>query len=320
MPRTDFDGDGRDDIIWQNSLSGSVMNWRGQADGSFLYNESAGMDPWAIGDLVGIGDFNADGRSDTLWKTSRGEVFLSETFQDGAFYFTWSLGFVAKVPTSSSVAGVGDFNGDGRDDIIWRSSTGVASLWLAKDSYVFANAQVNGGQAISLGWKVAGIADFNGDGKDDLLWRHDNGMITTWLGQVGGFRDNSAKAGQWVSNELKIAGVGDFNGDGHADLLWRGGAGSIATWLGDASGGFLGKKLDGGQPIADEWQIVGTGDYNGDGHDDILLRREDGTITNWLGQDDGRFASNAEHSYYSVDLVWQMPGHAHFSGQAQWDY
>ena len=131
MPRTDFNGDGRDDILWRNSQSGVVISWLGQSDGGFVYNDAAGMDPWAIGRLVGIGDIDADGRSDTLWHSDNGELYLSQTFPDGAFYFHWSLGFVARVSTDWNVIGMGDFNGDGRDDILWRSESGIVTDWLS---------------------------------------------------------------------------------------------------------------------------------------------------------------------------------------------
>jgi hypothetical protein len=38
-------------------------------------------------------------------------------------------------------------------------------------------------QSLDLSLKVAGVGDFNGDGKADILWRNDDGTITDWLGQ-----------------------------------------------------------------------------------------------------------------------------------------
>jgi hypothetical protein len=41
-------------------------------------------------------------------------------------------------------------------------------------------------------WHVVGIGDFNGDARDDILWRNDNGTVTNWLGQTNGsFADNA---------------------------------------------------------------------------------------------------------------------------------
>ncbi len=41
-------------------------------------------------------------------------------------------------------------------------------------------------------WQVEGIGDFNGDGRDDILWRNDTGLddSTGWARRTGGFADN----------------------------------------------------------------------------------------------------------------------------------
>ena len=43
---------------------------------------------------------------------------------------------------------------------------------------------------------MASIGDFNGDGRDDILFRNDNGAITNWLGTAsGGWLGNYANGG-----------------------------------------------------------------------------------------------------------------------------
>lgn len=43
--------------------------------------------------------------------------------------------------------------------------------------------------------KVASVANFHGDGRDDILWRQDNGALTSWLGRAdGGFTGSDAAA------------------------------------------------------------------------------------------------------------------------------
>jgi Ca2+-binding RTX toxin-like protein len=58
---------------------------------------------------------------------------------------------------------------------------------------------------VGTDWKVAGIGDFNGDGKDDVLWRSDTGQTTDWLGTAsGGFIDNYANAASFVPTNWQV--------------------------------------------------------------------------------------------------------------------
>ncbi len=161
----------------------------------------------------------------------------------------------------------GDFNADGKADILWRDgTTGDNYLYLMNGTTV-----VGGGYLpnVPVAWSVAGSADFDGDGKSDILWRNsttgDNYLYlmngTTVVG--GGYLPNVPVA--W-----SVVGIADFDGDGKSDILWRN------STTGDnylyqmngitvVGGGYLPNA-----PVA--WSVMGTGDFNGDGKADILWR------------------------------------------------
>ena len=69
---------------------------------------------------------------------------------------------------SWTVAGSGDYNGDGRSDILWRNtSTGGNVIWRSASS-----ATPQAVTMFSTAWRVAGSGDYNGDQRADILWRN----------------------------------------------------------------------------------------------------------------------------------------------------
>ena len=54
------------------------------------------------------------------------------------------------------------------------------------------------------------------------------------------------------------------------------------------------------------WKVVATGDYNGDGRDDILWRHTDGTLSNWLGTATGGFTPNDANAAAPVPVSWEV--------------
>jgi len=109
------------------------------------------------------------------------------------------------VGSAWEAAGTGDFNGDGRDDVLWRNAgNGDVREWLGQANGGFFGNSAAASSA-SLAWQIEGIGDYNGDGRDDVLWHNSNGAITDWLAQANGsFVNNGSNAnlsvgGVWVA-------------------------------------------------------------------------------------------------------------------------
>src|SRR3954466_4393439 len=124
---TDFDGNGRSDILWRNAATGE--NYLYLMIGLAIVNEGGLRtiedQDWQV---AGAGDFNGDGRTDILWRNSvSGENYLY--FMNGLSIM--SEGYLRTVADHSwQLAGVGDFDGDGKDDILWRN-------FSSGENYVF---------------------------------------------------------------------------------------------------------------------------------------------------------------------------------------
>ncbi len=125
-------------------------------------------------------------------------------------------------------------------------------------------------------------ADFQGDGKSDILWRNSStGQDAIWL-----MNGTSSTAQLFITPvadpSWQMVGTGDFDGDGNSDILWRNRTtGLNAIWL---MNGTSSKAQAFITTVADaNWKIVGVGDFDGDGRADILWRNSStGQNAIWL--------------------------------------
>jgi len=271
--------DARADILWRNTTTGDVVVWLTNATGNgvaSVVNWGGGSTAWII---EGQGDLNKDGRADILWRnTTTGDVVVWMTNATGngvASVVNWG-----GAPTAYSIAGVGDLNGDGRADILWRNTTtGDVVVWLTNSTSTGVATVATVGGA-PLAWSIAGVGDTNGDGWADILWRNTTtGDVVVWL-MNGTQVLNWGVLPQPAILEWTIAGVGDANGDGKADLIWRHTSGNVVVWLLNGLQ-ILSTANVGGAPVA--YTIAGVGDVNGDGRTDIVFRNDNtGAVVVWL--------------------------------------
>ena len=251
----DFNGDGRDDILWQHD-NGAIFNFLGKANGGVENNGSnsyTALSPiWSV---VGIGDFNGDSRDDVLFRQSGGVITNWLGTASGGFTDNGSNLFTL-VDSAWQVAGIGDFNGDGRDDILFRDGNGAIFNFLGKTNGGVLNNGDNIYTVVDNAWHIAGVGDFNGDGRDDILWRNDNGAVFTFLSTAnGGVINNGDNSYAAMSNVWHVEAIGDYNGDGRDDILWRHDNGTIIDWLGTATGGFTDNSANLFTSIATQWHI-----------------------------------------------------------------
>jgi hypothetical protein len=266
-----FDGDGKTDILWRDTASGTVAIW--------LMNGTAISSPGVPGSIPtewqikGVGDFNGNGKTDILWRnTISGTVAIWLMNGTGVS----SVGVPGSVPADWQIKGVGDFNGDGKPDILWQQpSSGTVAVWLMNGTAIYS-VGVTG--SIPADWQIKGVGDFDGDGKTDILLQHTGGWVVIWL--MNGSVISSTGLPDWVPADWQIKGVGDFNADGKADILWQQpSSGTVAIWFMNGTA-IASRGIPGSIPST--WQIKDVGDYNGDGKADILWQHTSGTVAIWL--------------------------------------
>ncbi len=211
--RADFNGDGKSDVIWQNSTTGECSLWlmNGTTVGSVV---SLGVVSHDL-QIGGTGDFNGDGKADIVWQDSAtGEcsVWLMAGPTVGS---TASLGLVTP---DWQLRRTGDFNGDGQSDVLWQNSaTGDCALWLMNGTVISRIVSLG---TVSPDLMLTGTGDFNQDGQSDILWQNSvTGAYGVWL--MAGTTIGSNVSLGTVALDWQMSGAGDLNADGRSDILWQ---------------------------------------------------------------------------------------------------
>jgi hypothetical protein len=89
--------------------------------------------------------------------------------------------------------------------VLWRDDSGLITDWLGMANGGFGSNWANSTASVPTDWDVVGTGDFNGDHRDDVLWRNDNGLTVDWLGTAsGGFIDNYANAASFVPTNWQV--------------------------------------------------------------------------------------------------------------------
>jgi hypothetical protein len=173
------------------------------------------------------------------------------------------------------VMGTADFNGDGKTDLLMhRAQTGEVYLWYMNGTTVSGSTLTTPPNMDPI-WRVVATADFNADGKPDILWRHTtSGQLRVWT-MNGALRLQELETAPNGLADLnwRVAGAGDFNADGKPDILWRHAvSGRNVAWLMDGLARISGSFLNPDTVADTNWQMAGVGDFNADGKPDVLWR------------------------------------------------
>ena len=125
--------------------------------------------------IVGVGDFNGDGRADIVWHhkdTHETQLWFMKDYRvSGRATVLGEDGKAAFVGPPFSIVGVGDFNKDGKADLVWHNSTtGETQIWYMDGYQVKGRQTVLGedGKAALVGgvgstWSIVGIKNFTRD-------------------------------------------------------------------------------------------------------------------------------------------------------------
>ena len=262
---TDFNGDRQPDLIWQNASTWQVVvwymgGWQGSQFQGSTWLSQAGVHHWRI---VAARDFNRDGRPDLVWQNDvTWEVVVWYMGGPQGNSLLGGNGLASTDVAGWRVVGTGDFNGDGKPDLVWQNDfTWEVVVWYMGGPQ--GNSLLGGNGLASTdvaGWRVVGTGDFNGDGKPDLVWQNDfTWQVVVWY--MGGPQGNSFLGGNGLASTdvagWRVVGTGDFNGDSKPDLVWQNDfTWEVVVWY---MGGPQGNSLLGGNGLASDvagWRAI----------------------------------------------------------------
>ena len=145
----DVDGDGRSEVAFGTQLYSMDSN------GSFVLRST-------VPELDFVGDVNGDGKSDRIDFTNLG-ITVRVSYSDGAkFTAPVVIGTLPTYRSNGTKTFLADIDGDGRSDVIVQPS----AAWLATIVFFARGDQTWERRIIPV---VAAAADFNGDGRADLM-------------------------------------------------------------------------------------------------------------------------------------------------------
>jgi len=206
-------------------------------------------------------DIDRDGKSDLLFHYGSGSPGkLQYWIMNGA---TRKRYLTSAITSGYKVAATGDFNRDGRGDIVWVNASRSMSMWLS-DGTRFQPTILG---TFSAGWKLVGAGDIDGDGRSDLIFHNattNPGMVQYWI--MEGTKRVSSRTFK-ITTGYQLSATGDFNRDGRLDLLWTNAARKMSMWIGN--GTTFNVNLIGSYSAG--WALVGAADINGDVRSDLLF-------------------------------------------------
>lgn len=319
----DMNGDGFPDAITEGN--GNVGIFLGKGNGTF---STPPLDTYCVTDLfngpgIATADFNGDGKVD-LAKLSafffEVEVFAGNG--DGSLQGARALSVPDDfMPNDNTLLGVVNANGDAYSDVLLENFLNTPTLYTGlsdgKGGFKYV-ASLSGALPSNFSEAETFQADFNGDGKQDLILTGSTGQVWTALSNGNGtFAALVAINMPTLACPVSGGAAGDLNGDGKTDL--------VIAYPGDAACGgstvapgyFVIKGNGNGTfqtptfyPAGAELYSATLADVNQDGNLDLLLNDEpDPTsnpdqITLQLGNGDGSFGASSTvlANYIVTDL------------------
>ncbi|MAG33461.1 MAG: hypothetical protein CL908_21500, partial [Deltaproteobacteria bacterium] len=217
--------------------------------------------------LEGTGEHDDDSIRELVWKDSSGQLFVSDgrelvTTEDPPATFEEAI----RLGPTERFVGLSDLDGDGTGDFLIEDSA-TGEVWIingeSRDSSVVRPSTV------SIHLQLVGHGDFDGNGRNELLWRDADRALLVGRPSEG---ITTIDAALEERGDLELLGVADLDGDGRDDLLSRAADGRLLLALSRPRGDSTGIAIewtDGPEASAAGLALLATLDLDADGSAEI---------------------------------------------------
>jgi FG-GAP-like repeat len=278
----DINGDGRADLVAFTKSTGTT-----EQEGNVYAALSAGQGSFSAPYLAhpffclgletcALGDINGDRRQDlaVFTRGERSEVWAALATPDGRFSASqrWSDYFCV----GDELCGLGDINGDGRDDLwVFVQEVTLSSMrgeiWVALANDVGFGRSTRYLENFCFGQDNCLAADVSGDGKDDAVVFDRQGNVRVARTSVDGGRFGAPTDwGQGLCPDGQECAAGDVNGDGKVDLVAFDKQGDRKVWVGLSTGTTILPPRAWHPDFCGPSDRCRVGDIDGDGRADLV--------------------------------------------------
>jgi hypothetical protein len=317
----DIDGNGKSVLLVRTTNSNGSIAINPQLQIGRLVGNGASSqfqftsqtDPGVAFRVVGVTDYDGNGRSDLLIQNmTQGEFGDVHVWTN---FVPTDSRVLRQVKQVWDVQVVGDLDGDGKGDLVWRyvvpnsPDTGVSYIWFSNGNNT-PIVRKRGGAP--LNWKLLGAADLNADNAADMVYISPDNQIRVLMATSN--RTCANMISDYIPQGFTALALADFTGRNRGDVLIRNNAtGQVSLLALNASGiplpVYTGDPDDRNAsctpsslvissqaislPSTDtSWQFYASGDYDGNGTFDMVWLKPDGTLALWLMGKDGTVQSS----------------------------
>ena len=266
----DLTGDAIPDMAGRIASTGDTSVYPGTAQGTFDVAVSTTHRFSAMDQLTGVLDMNGDGKNDLVARDATSKrLYLYPGNGIGGFLDRHVLS--DDWGRYNLTAGVADLTGDGKSDLLARDGSG--NLWL-----VPGRTSRSLGTAVALPSKwgsydlISGMGDVTNDGRPDFIARkRASGLSFIYPGDGhGGFGHRYGPFSTFKDVDF-LASAGQLAGNKRSDLVGRTSGGRLVVFA-NTGGKNIGGVVDTGTVLGDTNLVLNVGDWNADGHGDVMTR------------------------------------------------